>query len=77
MTTENKSRHKDSQGRLLEIDQVVAYNMSGNVVPGQIVGFSPGHIKVWYRGPSKYWEDHVSQVRNGRSMLILPPENPQ
>lgn len=69
--------HRDSTGRPLEVGQFVAYNMSGDVVPGEIVGLVPSAIKIWYLGDRRYGaskDPHVSKVRSGRSVLIIPPE---
>lgn len=74
----------DSQGVVLKAGQRVAYNMSGQVVPGilQAVG---DIITVQYDGrhiERRHWQTnkllgyqpqygHVSRVRNGTSLLVL------
>lgn len=74
--------HKDSQRRAIREGHLVAYNMSGQVVPGEVLDVSGQVIKVIYKGrdfpgnPIKA-DAHVSKVRDGSSMLILtPPDQP-
>ncbi len=62
-------RHCDSQGREIEVGQRVAYNMSGQVVPGVVLDVQWGHIKVSCE--SRNHSAHVSRVRNPLSIMVL------
>jgi hypothetical protein len=77
--------HKDSQGRELAVGQKVAYNMSGDVVPGEITNLG-AEIRILYKGNLKFYDydysngypptkteqkPRVSRVRNGTSVLLL------
>ena len=71
--------HKDSQGRELEVGQKVAYNRSGDVVPGEIT-FLGAEITILCLSKNAYSYSIqskknggriVSRVRNGTSVLVL------
>jgi hypothetical protein len=66
--------HRDSQGTPLRVGQRVAYNMSGDVVPGEIVRIST-RISILHTGrPVGLYhgkDDHISKVRNSSSILVL------
>jgi hypothetical protein len=80
-----KRVHKDSQGRILEVGQKVAYNRSGDVVPGEIT-FLGSEIRILCLGKNTYSYSQqvqagkpiVSRVRNGTSVLVLEdaPDEP-
>lgn len=63
--------HRDSQGTLLEIGQQVAYNLSGEVVPGEVVRLNQASIHIICK--NRVWKPNgkVSKVRGGRSILVI------
>jgi hypothetical protein len=75
--------HKDSRGVELSIGQKVAYNRSGDVIEGEIVGLGAdirvmADVEFWrrpflanYPPPYPRVKPNVSRVRNGRSVLVL------
>lgn len=63
----------DSRGRHITLGACVAYNRSGDVISGRVVGISAGHIKIepdddfahpWHK-------TSFSRVKNFRSILVL------
>lgn len=69
----------DCYGTPLALGQIVAYNMSGNVVRGQIVKLGPpihialsgdmtGNPAIVIAG---YTAGHISKVRHPTSVLVL------
>ena len=81
MTQAYDPRNYDSEGTLIEVGDIVAFNYSGNVARG-VVEYLPLHqhigavtvAHVWpdgaYKGPSQYSKG-VSHVRNRQSILVL------
>ncbi len=63
-------RRYDSQGREIEVGQRVAYNMSGQVVPGVVLAIHPGHIKIRCESTQNRRPD-TSRVKNSRGIMVL------
>jgi hypothetical protein len=74
-------RHwKDRRGVPITKGAKVAYNMSGDVVPGEVVQVCSGHVKIKLLLASKYGsaavhrippKPHISQVKRPGSVLVL------
>ena len=66
---------RDSEGTLIEVGQAVAFNLSGEVVRGEVVNVgTPRRISQWYvkysvriKGP----RGKISHVRNNRCILVI------
>lgn len=61
----------DSQGREIKEGDRVAYNLSGDVVPGVVIGISPGHIKIRCESARYVRRGHISRVKNSRGVMVL------
>ena len=74
-------RWKDRAGTPIVEGAIVAYNMSGDVVRGKVLGTTAGHAKIeldpqfQYRPPlvptGTTFEAHISKVRRPDSILVL------
>jgi hypothetical protein len=65
---------QDSQGTVIRPGQKVAYNRSGDVVPGEVINVQNSHVKILAEDRRAHYPK-VSKVKNGRSILVLdePP----
>jgi hypothetical protein len=67
-------RWKDYQGNEIDHGDFVAYNYSGDVAPGRVVGWTGSHVKIQLlagyrsRQPGK---PHISKVKRGGSILVI------
>lgn len=67
-----RNTHHDSQGHPISAGLRVAFNRSGDVVPGIVLDVHPSHIKIKSIAASGgHPEGHISRVKNGRSVLVL------
>ncbi len=64
---------RDSAGVKIAVGQEVAYNRSGNVVRGTVVGLSSSAIRIQAHPEHQQGRDDnkPSRVRNSRSVLVL------
>ncbi len=73
----------DSLGSPLTVDDIVVYNLSGDLAVGKITqivekdrkshGFTyfAGFIKIQVLESSRYGNTHISTVRNPKSIVVL------
>lgn len=63
----------DCRGTQITEGAKVAYNYSGDVVPGEVVGLTPGHVKIRLGRSAQYSGSgrHISKVKRPRSILVL------
>jgi hypothetical protein len=64
---------RDSQGTVIRQGQKVAYNRSGDVVPGEVIEVRDSHIKILADDRIGRFHPKVSKVRRGVSILVLTP----
>ncbi len=65
--------HRDSQSVLIREGDRVAYNLSGDVVPGVVIDTScASHVKIrLVQKGAGFKSGHISRVKNARSILVL------
>jgi hypothetical protein len=61
---------RDSRGVVFSIGDRVAYNRSGDVVEGIVVGITRSEVRIQPH-PDFVRSDHVSRVRNFQGILVL------
>jgi hypothetical protein len=62
---------RDSQGTELKVGQKVAYNLSGDVVPGEIVRVAPVTTYITCTSHKSWYCGRTSKVMNPRSILVV------
>jgi hypothetical protein len=67
------SRWKDVRGVEITPGCKVAYNLGGDVVPGEVMGVTHGQCKIKCEATERYYfkPGHISRVKNPRSILVL------
>lgn len=64
---------RDSRGVEIRVGQIVAYNRSGDVVEGEVVGVSNSAVRIFAHPDFQQGRNDTkpSRVRNLRSILVL------
>lgn len=65
--------HRDRRGVVIEPDQLVAFNRSGDVVIGRVLDVQPSHTKI--KALDQTRTGRFSRVRRGGSIAVLTEPN--